>query len=230
MCRSIGFLLSILTAGALLAAPAVSAETQTGLTVTETASVDAKPDIARVAFGVVTEDRDPAAASRENARITNAVIDAIRRFGIPREDLETASYRVEPIVNYQARPPVTTGYRVSNVVNVTQRNLERVGQLIDVGIKAGANVVQGVNFTIEDPTPFRREALVKAIGQAKSKAQLMAENLGVRLGTVISASESVFYPVPLDRPMYARADAAPTPIMPGDIEVNATVTITYAIL
>lgn len=233
MCSSTRALVTVMLAGlaVALAAPVAVAQTQTGITVTETASVDARPDIAIVAFGVVSEDRDPARAAQENARITNAVINAITGFGIPRTDIETLRYRVEPIINYQARPPVTTGYRVSNVVSVRQRDLTRVGQLIDVGVRAGANVVEGVNFTIQDPTPIRSQALVLAITRARAKAQLIAQNLDVRLGRVTAASEAVaFIPRPMDAAVFARAEAAPTPILPGDIEVTATITVTYAIL
>jgi len=219
---------------AVVCGPAAYAQNQpTGIAVSETATIDAKPDLAVVAFGVTTQDTDPNAAARANANTTTAVINAITEFGIPKKDIETIRYQVNPMMDY-SKPgsPVITGYQVANVVNVKARDLGKVGQLIDVGVKAGANNVQGVTFTIEDPSPIRSRALVEAIGKAKVKAQLIADNLDVKLGKVTYASESVnFIPRPMEGPMFARAaEAAPTPIIPGDVEVSATITLTYAIL
>lgn len=205
----------------------------TGITVSETATIDAKPDLAVVGFGVTTQDKDPNAAARANANVTTAVIKAITDFGIPKKDVVTIRYQVNPMMDY-SKPgnPVITGYQVANVVNVKARDLSKVGGLIDVGVKAGANNVQGVTFTVEDPSPIRSKALVEAIGKARAKAQLIADKLDVKLGRVAYASESVsFIPRPMDGPMYARAaEMAPTPIIPGDVEVSATINVTYAIL
>lgn len=202
-----------------------------GISVSETAQIQARPDLAAVSFGVVTEDPDAARSAQANATTTNAVINAITAFGIPRKDIETIQYSISPIIDYKPNPPVTTGYRVSNTVRVKIRDLSKIGSLIDVAVKAGANNVQGVDFSIENPEPLRFKALTKAISLARRKAQLMAADLGVKLGRVISASESVgVQPRPYIGPMYARAEAAPTPIIPGDVEISATASITYSIV
>lgn len=202
----------------------------TGISVSETAQIQAKPDLATVSFGVITEAADPAGSAQANSSATNAVISAITAFGIPRRDIETIQYSISPIIDYKPSPPVTTGYRVSNTVSVKIRDLNKIGSLIDIAVKAGANNVQGVNFSIENPEPQRSKALIKAISLARKKAQLMASALGVRLGRVLSASESVgIQPRPYIGPMYAKTEAAPTPIIPGDVEISATVSITYSI-
>ena len=226
-------LLAVLLVATVFAPFACAQSQPTGIAVSETATINAKPDLAVVAFGVTTQDRDPNAAARANANATTSVIKTITEFGIPKKDIETIRYQVTPMMDY-SKPggPVITGYQVSNAVNVKERDLTKVGQLIDVGVKAGANNVQDVAFTIEEPSPIRSRALVEAIGKAKVKAQIIADNLGVKLGKVISASESVnFVPRPMEGPMFARAaQAAPTPILPGDVEVSATINVTYAIL
>lgn len=210
---------------------AVAQEAASGITVSGFSEIKAPPDLAFVTFGVVVESANAVSAAQENARKTNAVIDAIVKFGIPKTDIETIGYSVSPIISYKENtPPVTVGYRVENQVRVRVRDLTKIGPLIDTAIGAGANNVQGVNFTIADDAVPRQQALVQAIRNAEAKARVIAETLGVRLGKVTSVTESSgFTPRPMALGI-ARAEAAPTPIIPGEIEVTANVTLVYAIL
>ncbi len=223
---------TVLLAAALLtiAASVGAQEVQTGVIATGTAEIMARPDTAFVNFGVITEARDAATAARENATKTTAVIDAIVQFGINRDNIQTSGYSVSPIMDYKQSPPITVGYRVSNQVQVKVQNLDRMGALIDTAIGAGANNVQGVRFTLEDDDSVRREALVQAIRNAQDKARVMADTLGVRLGAVKSVTESSGFTPPPIVFGAARAEAAETPIIPGEVTVNANVTIVYAIL
>ncbi|MCE5197498.1 MAG: SIMPL domain-containing protein [Armatimonadota bacterium] len=202
---------------------------QTGVIATGTSTVTGTPDTAFVTFGVMNQDRDAAAAARENATKTTAVINAIVRFGIPRNNIQTVNYSVSPVMDYKQNPPVTVGYQVTNQVRVKTKDLTKTGQLIDAAVGAGANNVQSIEFTVEDPSPLRRQALVNAIADARAKAQAMADALGVKLGRVTQVSESVGI---TPRPMYAaaRSEAAPTPILPGEVEITGNVTVVYAIL
>lgn len=216
---------------ALGVAPSAAAQSQpSGITVTGSAELKGAPDVAYVNLGVVTEDVEAAAAAQANAAKTNAVIDAIIKAGIPKADIETVNYSVSPIVNYQVDPAVTTGYRVSNQVRVRTRNLAGVGSLIDTAIVAGANGVQGVTFDIEDKSAIRRRAMVEAMREAQADARLIAETLGVKLGKVTSVSVSgPVIPRPYEMSMM-KSEAAPTPIIPGQVEVSASVTVVFAIM
>lgn len=225
-------LLFVLAAGLLIVASGSMAQDQpTGINVSGTAQVRARPDIAYVTFGVVTEDRDAAQAAQENARRTTAVIDAIVRFGITRADIETTQYTVAPIVDYRATPPVTTGYRVTNLIRVTVRDLTRIGPLIDTAIAAGANNVQALNFDVQDRTRFRQEAIALALRRAEADARIAATTLGVNLGRVTYVNiPGDFIPRPFDVGI-ARAEAAPpTPIIPGEVDITVSVTVVYSIL
>ncbi|MEN6357147.1 MAG: SIMPL domain-containing protein [Armatimonadota bacterium] len=222
---------SIVVTLLLLPAIAAAADAETtGIMVTGSGEVKAQPDIAYVTLGVNTQSDDAAKAAKDNAGITNSVIAAVMKAGIAKSDIETTNYSVNPIMDYKKSPPVTVGYGVSNQIRLTIRNLARVGSIIDIGVKAGANNVQGVDFSIENDTTLRGQALVKAIAQAKSKAQAMADAAGVKLGRLVSMSEAGGY---APRPMLAgltKSEAAPTPIIPGELTVSASVTMVYAIL
>ncbi|MCE5324429.1 SIMPL domain-containing protein [bacterium] len=214
----------------MLLLPAIAAADATGIVVTGSGEVKAQPDIAYVTLGVNTQSGDAAKAAKDNAGITNAVIAAVMKAGIAKDDIETADYSVNPIMDYKKSPPMTVGYNVSNRVRLTIRDMTQVGSIIDIGVKAGANNVQGIDFSIEDDTTLCRQALSNAVAQAKSKANSMAEAAGVKLGRLISMSEAGGY---TPRPMLAglaKSEAAPTPVIPGELTVTASVTMVYAIL
>ena len=209
-----------------------AADEQTkGITVNATGEVKAKPDIAYITLGVTTQSADAAAAAEDNASKTTAVIDALKKVGIKQSDIETTGYSVSPIMDYKKSPAVIVGYNVANQVRVTVRDLDRIGSLIDTGIKAGANNVQNVSFFIENDSALKREALVKAISEAQLKAEVMARSAGVKLGKVVSISETGGYsPQPILAGMAKMESVSTTPIIPGDVTATASVTVVYSIL
>jgi uncharacterized protein len=217
--------LSVLPVCPLLAQGQVS-----GITVSGTSTVKAKPDIAFVTLGVATDDKDAGKAAQANARTSTAVIDAILSSGVQRSDVETVQYSVSPVMNYQTSPATVTGYRVSNVVRVRLKDLTKIGSVIDTAVDAGSNGVEGVRFDLADSTKVRHQALLEAMRKAQEDAALMAQTLQVKLGKVVSASETgPIVPSPLDMGA-VRAGAAASPIIPGEIEVTASVTVVYSIL
>ncbi|MGC8862937.1 MAG: SIMPL domain-containing protein [Armatimonadota bacterium] len=227
-CRLIGAILlcAFVAAGSALAQ---SSDGHGGITVSATATARSRPDIAFVTLGVSTDDSDAAKAAQTNARTTSAVIDALVGAGIQRADIETVQYSVSPITNYQTNPPSVSGYRVSNIVRVKLKDLAKIASVIDTAAKAGSNEVQGVRFELEDGTKLRHQALVEALKKAEADARLMARTLGVGLGKAISASQTApIVPSPLE--LGAVREAAASPIIPGEIEATAGVTVVYQIL
>ena len=201
-----------------------------GITVSGTATVKGKPDVAFITLGVSTDDKDAGKAAQANARTSTKVIDAMTASGVQRSDIETVQYSVLPVMNYQQNPPTAVGYRVSNVVRVKLKDLSKIGSVIDTAVDAGSNGVQGVRFDLDDSTKLRHQALLEAIKKAEADARLMAETLGIKMGKVVSASETgPVVPSPLELGA-VRAEAVASPIIPGEIEVTAGVTVVYSIL
>jgi len=128
--------------------------------------------------------------------------------------------------------PRIVAYNATNTVSVRLENLSLVGPVIDAGLKAGANQLEGVQFGLRNDLPSRQQALKQAVEEARSKAMTMAEALRVNLAEVLEASEGGVSII-ADRvePLAARAMAvaAETPVSPGQIQVNATVMIRYRI-
>ncbi|MBI2844595.1 MAG: SIMPL domain-containing protein [Armatimonadetes bacterium] len=219
----------VIVFGAQIAAFAQTDETHRGISVSGTAEISAAPDIARVTLGVRTRANRADRAAEENAAAMRKVIQALRQLDIAETDIQTVVYTLQPVFEYpRDAPPRITGYEATNLVEVTVRDLGKVGRVIDAAVTAGANVVQDVAFGLKDESPVKQRSLTEAIADARAKAAVMARALEVRLGPLQSATESS---APIVSPLFARAEAAAeTPISPRQIKVRATVNVVYAIL
>lgn len=117
---------------------------------------------------------------------------------------------------------------MQNRINITTKNLDSVGEIVDRAVKAGANQVQGIRFDVQDKQALQLEALKLAVQQGMGKAEAMAEAAGVTLGELVSMSESYSSYAPMVRAV-AYADAAVgTSISPGEVEVSASVQMEFA--
>jgi uncharacterized protein YggE len=193
------------------------------------ASVSVKPDQAQIQLAVVTTAATASDASNQNATQVNAVLAALNAILGPNPNIQTLSYSLNPNYNYpQNGQPVLTGYTASNTVQVTLIDLSLIGKVIDTGIGAGANRVQGLQFGLQNDQPFRTQALKMATAQAKTNADAMASGLNLTTGSIISITEgSTSTPTPVV--LAAAGAAASTPVVTGVVNVQANVTIQVAI-
>ena len=189
------------------------------------------PDMATISLGVMTEAPGAQAAMQANATQMSQVLAALRRAGLAGKDVQTAQLSVEPQYAYeQNQPPKLTGYRATNQVSVTVRDLSRLGPALDAAVAAGANQAAGVSFGLADPTAAEnaaREAAVKALA---GKAELYARATGYRILRLVSLGEGGGYapPQPIQMTaMAARFEKAATPVSPGELHVRVDVTGTY---
>ena len=120
---------------------------------------------------------------------------------------------------------------MTNVVRATVRKIANVGKVLDAGLDAGANNVQGVSFGLEKRAPAEETALTEAVREARRKAEAMARAAGVRLGSILEIN-SAFEGRPMPMAGFggemAMARVA-TPVSPGELDVNANVTLIFAI-
>jgi len=192
-------------------------------------SASEKANQATVTLGVMTEDPYASVAVEDNAERMNAVINAIKALGIPEDKIKTVQYSVYPDYDWELRR--TTGYRVTNMVEVEIEDLGIIGDVIDDAVEAGANNIQGVSFglTEEVAEGLKVDAYKLALLDAKGKADLIAETLGLRITGVLSVSESVYYPYVPYRAVAESAayDKAPTPIIEGTLSVSVSVQVSF---
>lgn len=216
-----------------------------------TATVRRAPDRGVVQLAVETVAATAQEASRENARVMERVLAAVRALGIPAASIQTGRINLFPRYD-DARPirdprdpreparartgePEIIGYTARNMVVVTVDSLPLVGPVIDTGVEAGANRVSGVHFELRDPEAAHREAIRMAVERARRQAGAVAEALGETLGPALRVSTSGFHaPFRATHDMVQTRAAAPppappTPVQPGEVDVQAHVSITFRI-
>jgi uncharacterized protein YggE len=189
------------------------------------ATVPVKPDKAQIQFAVVTTASTAQDATSQNANIVTAVLSALGTVLGPNPNIQTLSYSLNPNYNYpQNGQPVLTGYTASNTVQVTLTDLSLIGKVIDTGVQAGANRVQGLQFGLQDDQPSRAQALKMATAQAKANADAMASGIGQHTGAAIAIQEgATSTPTPVL--LAAAAPSATTPVETGVVNVQASVTL-----
>lgn len=214
-------------------------ETHT-LTVSGTGTVERAPDRARIRLAVESFAPTAAEASAANAQSMEAVLDALRRTGVPDERIRTVSVQLTPEYDHSRDTSPRrqgedrlVGFRARNMVEVTLDDLDRIGPATDAAIGAGANRVDQLSFELRDPDAARREALGEAVASAHAEADAVARAMGRTLGPAITASTTGALPSPAQPQMAARAmadfaeAAIPPPVQPGQLRIQATVTIVY---
>lgn len=211
---------------------------QPSILVSGTGEVTLTPDIARFTVGVQTRGKESAQAANENARLSAAVIKAIKGAGVTDKDIQTTDYNITPQFDYQKQPAVLTDYLVSNLLQVTVRKMGDAGRILDAANKAGANISGGISFAASDPQKARDEALARAVSDATRKANVMWRaapldeqfRRGNRLRLIELTEMNVGgYPPPMPMARAAMADTAlsNTPIQAGETKIVITVSARF---
>ena len=151
--------------------------------------ITGRNDIAVTTIGFSNTDKEVGVAQTANKKVMDQVMADLKKIGIEDKDLQS-NYMIYPEYNYtQDKGSVLKGYKVTNNITVKIRDLSKVNEVLNLAGKYGANEVNGLNFTIDDPENLKTQAREKALADAKEKAQILAEKLGLKLGGVMYYSE-----------------------------------------
>ena len=170
---------------------------------------DTRPDEARFTAGVQTIEATAAAASERNNRIINAVVEALGRLGIERQDVQSRQVSLSRIDYGRDRGR----YQANNMIEVRVRNVDRVGQAIAATTDAGANVVSGPDLRISDPNAANRSAYANAYRAARQRAEAYAEAAGLKVVRVLAIRDSAVIGDPRPYATDVAMEAAPPPIV-----------------
>jgi hypothetical protein len=201
---------------------ATSAEPDT-LTVSGVGSVKAVPDEAQMSFGVETRRPTAQAAVTANADAMRTVINALRQAGA--REIATQWVNVYP---YSREDGTIDGYSASNSVSATS-DIEDAAALIDAAVEAGANQVSGPGMSSSNAEALYRQALAKAVAEARARAEVLAKAAGRSLGEITTIVEAGATPVPYYDRVQGGDIAAATPIVPGQQETTATISVTFSL-
>lgn len=237
----IRYALPLLAAAATTVSPAMAAEVQIAaqgpvveLSVNET--VKARPDIVTVGAGVSTDAPTAVAAMQQNAKAMDSVIAKIRALGVASADVQTAGINLNANYDYdqQTRKQVFRGYRASNTVNVTLRDVSKAGSVLDALVAAGATDINGPTFGIDNDKPAKDQARKAAMESAKAQAMDYARMAGYSNIRLLEINEAVSYgrgvPMMAMKNMAADMAPAPTPIEPGLVGTSVMVTVKYELV
>lgn len=201
------------------------------LSLTGTAEVNTKPDIAYISIGVVTEDAAALKATAGTNSKTEAVIKELKELGVKDTDMQTTRLTVSP--KYNDKGDELVGYVVSNTLTITLCDITKLGNVLDRMLNVGANRLNGISFSSTKKDQLQLEAKVQAVKNATTKAEAIAEAAGQRLKRVMLISEEHDY-FPHQGGMYA-ADAAPgrsrsIAVQPGELKISALINIKWEIV
>ncbi len=217
--------------------------TMNSISVTGIGEVAAVPDIATFSFSVTASGTDATVAQGLSAEKMNAIVAYLKEQGVEEKDIKTDGYNMYPAYRYEAMPcefdmycpseSVQDGFEVTQMVTVKVRKTDAAGQLLSgVGTK-GATNISGISFVVDDNSSQKSEARRLAIEDAKAQAKALADQLGVRLGDMVSYYEDGGYPVDPYHGGYAMDMAMKSEMSPeipvGETVTKSSVTLSYKI-
>ncbi|MBP2001430.1 uncharacterized protein YggE [Paenibacillus shirakamiensis] len=194
-----------------------------------------KPDIAYLSIGVQTTG-DTAQAAQKATAAQIAKITAVLKntWKIDAADIQTAQFYVQPNYTYNEKEgQKLKGYNAYHTLQVKYRQLDKIGQLLDDATKAGANQIDNVRFTVENPDQYQEQVINKALANAELKAGIIAKGVKRTLGTVLSVSQNDVIAAPVyERSMTelskaSSADTAATAVETGQVKVNTSLSVQY---
>jgi uncharacterized protein len=208
------------------------------ITIEGRGEVRAAPDMATISSGVTTQGATAREALDANTTAMDDLIETLREAGIESRDIQTSGFSVNPNYVYSddrdengyTLPPRIDGYQVSNTVTVTVRELGELGAILDQAVTVGANTINGISFSVADPSDLLDEARRAAFTDARDKAELYAEVAGETLGELESISERQDFGAPQPYQQFARADvaeAAAVPVEAGELTFAISVTVAW---
>jgi uncharacterized protein YggE len=200
------------------------------VTVAGVGTVSATPDQADITTGVVTQAPSAAQALAANSQAMERLLQALGGLGIASRDIQTTNISVSPQRRppKEGQPPEIVAYEVTNQVRMKVRDLSRLGRVLDQQVGQGANLVYGIHFGLQEPTPLLDEARKRAMTDARRKADLYAGAAGLKVGRVLSVQEAgVALPRPEPTPRVMMSAAVP--VAPGEQEIQASVTVTFTL-
>ncbi len=210
---------------------------QTGIWVTGTGKVTVVPDIAIITLGVEAQADNVTEAQSDAATAMAEIMAVLTENGIAEKDIQTQWYDISPVTKWidDYREQITIGYKVTNIITVEIREIDKTGTIIDAVTTAAGDLtrVQGISFTVDDSDAYYDEARQKAILDAMAKADQIASVANVTLGkpVYISDMSSTVPAIDYDMKYYVDAESAgaTTPISVGETEISVTVQMVYAL-
>lgn len=213
------------------AAQAPTADREPTVTVSGDGLVQAAPDRAWITLATETRASRPREAQRRNAEAMAAVLEKLKAAGVPADAIRTIGYDLQQEWEFVNDRRVSRGFVARNTVEVRVDSIDRAGELLEIAVESGATSAGGLRFDLKERETLEREALRRAVADARARAEAMAAAAGRAVDRVVRVEERglvVPPPVPFarDRAQLAAAPEGAPPIAPGQMDIRAQVTLT----
>lgn len=212
--------------------PRIQVESVDGqvISVNSREQVKVVPDMAEIVYAVTTQNQDAAACQKENGEKVSQLVETLKGLGVEEKSIQTSDFYMNP----RYRNGTITGYESTTEVRVSDIKLEQTGEIMSNSVDSGVNQIRSVSFLSSQYDESYQEALKLAMASAREKAEALAEAGGCTLGPVVSVSEysandSMRYDSRVMMAAGTEAAVADMAVMPGEIEIEANITVEYAI-
>ncbi len=195
--------------------------------------VKAKPDLAIVEMGTLSQAVTAKAALVANTAKVTAIFAMLKANGIDDKDIQTNNFSVSPRYEsskISANANKIAGYDITNSVTVTVHRLADLGTILDQAVESGSNQINSISFGINESQALQDEARQAAVADALRRAKLLVEAAGTKLGAIATISEGSGNAPMRERGLQMEAMAkasAPVPVAQGELTVSAEVNMVW---
>ncbi|MDD5760515.1 MAG: SIMPL domain-containing protein [Candidatus Pacebacteria bacterium] len=209
----------------------------------------AKPDIAKIVIGVITQGEKTEAVQEENNKKMKEAIDFLKDEGVSEDDIKTTSYNLVPQYDYNwcrqqgqeatyyiSCPPKIIGYQLSQIATIKIRDFDKINTIIGGLSERRINQISNISFEIDDPETYENEARIQALNKIEERAKILSAKTSIRLGKIVNISEgSSIYPsyrsLEMEKMMVAGGvedvAASEAPIETGTEEISIILNVDY---
>lgn len=224
-----------------LSGPSLSVSDVNSISVNSSEKVTAVPDIAQVEYSVRTEAGDAAACQQKNTESVSQVIELLKSLNVNEASIQTSDYYMSPVYNYSGNTPRVTGYEAVTTLTVSDLPIDGLDEILSQSVSNGINTVRSITYQASKYDESYQQALTAAVESAHRKAQALADAAGCQVGPVINIRETSGYSEARysDYALTNRYAAAKQEmsmamedsagIMPGEIQVEASIVVEYQI-
>ena len=198
--------------------------------VTGTGEVLVPADTAVVSLGVSAADKDVRTAQGMANEAIAAIRAALIEGGIAEEDINTDYINIYAMYDYGSGSEQIVGYNANSTLAIRVKDIDRVGELIDLAFGAGANTLNGINFSATDTTAAKEKAMRLAVADAQAKADVLADAAGLQIRGIEDIAEQNTYSYDkgvMNNFDVAEASAAGTVVQAAKLTVSSSIVITF---
>ncbi|ARJ37856.1 hypothetical protein SporoP8_02495 [Sporosarcina ureae] len=200
------------------------------ITVFGEGTVKVSPSTVHIVLSVVSRGTELGEIQQENAKRMNQVIQSLQKAGIAETSMQTIDFQIRPVYEYVNGEQRFQGYEVINSIRITNNELSRTGELVDLAVKNGANQIGSIEFTMPNQDEQYQQALVLALQDAETKMITIGTSLKLQNRPIPLKVEEQHISQPVAFRAMTMADTGRTPIESGMITISASLQVKYQIV